>query len=1218
MQNNAFFFPHTLYLRHLTVINGIHFSRREIDVVACLLHTRGTSKIAALLNIAPTTVITHIQNVMEKLKCNSREEIIDFMERSHNLVIIKRYYASLVVHGTFEKSLKASSKLINTPLSSLIVYCKGQERRNILENHLQAHLKLAGIEADVRPQQFRYNREDIENQKRTLIVILEKEGYRDISQKLKEFASVDLSSQENYYLSVFEILKKLCPKVDFDQVILEFKKTYETLQELNKASSLPPLNNNLSLNPKDLPSIKDRYPEEKHKKKRGERVFSLRKKLLFLVSALFLIGVMGISFLTFYEIHQDKKDRIISPIQQLEHSPIHSDEAFLKESAFLQRPELLAEIDKTFKAGSSIQIVALVGPGGAGKTVLARQYAYQQHADVIWEINAETNESLKLSYENLAETLAKKEEDKKTLRAIKEIEKPGERENKIIQFVKEKLKTYSNWVLIFDNLETSTAIKKYLPQNPETWGFGKVLITTRNDNIRHSIYVDHIVPIGPLSSIQKHDLFCKIIKKGEKTVFTAAQDEKIKEFLKEIPPFPLDVSVAAHYIKSTGTSYSQYLESSFQNRKTFVTLQENLLKEAGDYINTRYRIIALSLEQIMNTSKDARDLLLLISLIDSQNIPRDLLTKAKSNEVVDSFIYHLKKYSLLLSQPFALPSQNSTLSFHRSTHAMLLSYLKESLNFDKNTKLISSISNTLEQYTKDAIETEGLLQMSNMKPHLRAFLSHEDLLNTHNKGAIEAELGCAYYYTHYQETAKQLLESSIAKLSLYPCKENYSRIAQALSYLGNMHKEVGAHKKARDLLEKSILLYRQHDSQNYIGMTRALAYLGDTYKNLGDHQKARDLLEKSIALSQKHADSNQLGVARTMLYLGIVYRDLGDYEKSVPLLKNSLILFKKHENYIELARALKYLANTYRSLGRYEEAIPLLEESVIICKKYLPENHIALGRSLVHLATLYKNLGEYKKAQDLLIESLQIHQKVFGSHSVRTAWVVTQLANIDRELGEHEKALESIKGCLKVYLKSYGENSLRTSWVFMQLGYVYEDLKNYRQAETILETALKIHRHHFEENHIKVAVILFHLGNVYKGLGQYKKANDFLEKSLKIYEKHYGKDHIETAKILGSLGHLYLCKGNLDEAETIMNKALNILKRKQHPYQFLIYESLAELHLQHAQIKSNKGNPVEAETLKAQAIVELKHALVITQALFPENSAHTKRMRKTLNMLMLN
>ncbi len=121
MQNDENFFPHIIYLEHLTVIKGIHFTPREIDVIACLLHVRGTSKMASLLNISPTTVVTHIQNIMEKIKGSSRENIIDFVERSHNLAALKKYYAAFITHAAFEKALKSCSKLDNP--SSRISRC---------------------------------------------------------------------------------------------------------------------------------------------------------------------------------------------------------------------------------------------------------------------------------------------------------------------------------------------------------------------------------------------------------------------------------------------------------------------------------------------------------------------------------------------------------------------------------------------------------------------------------------------------------------------------------------------------------------------------------------------------------------------------------------------------------------------------------------------------------------------------------------------------------------------------------------------------------------------------------------------------------------------------------------------------------------------------------------------------------------------------------------
>jgi DNA-binding NarL/FixJ family response regulator len=68
MKNNDFSLLQVLYTDHLANIEGIHFISREIDVRACLLKARGTSKISFILEISSHTVITHVRNIMSKLE----------------------------------------------------------------------------------------------------------------------------------------------------------------------------------------------------------------------------------------------------------------------------------------------------------------------------------------------------------------------------------------------------------------------------------------------------------------------------------------------------------------------------------------------------------------------------------------------------------------------------------------------------------------------------------------------------------------------------------------------------------------------------------------------------------------------------------------------------------------------------------------------------------------------------------------------------------------------------------------------------------------------------------------------------------------------------------------------------------------------------------------------------------------------------------------------
>ncbi len=157
-----------------------------------------------------------------------------------------------------------------------------------------------------------------------------------------------------------------------------------------------------------------------------------------------------------------------------------------------------------------------------------------------------------------------------------------------------------------------------------------------------------------------------------------------------IPSYPLDVSIAAHYLKATGVSYAKYLEYLNMNDKEFDNVQGEILKEAGEYIRTRYSIIVVSLRNIIEANKDFKNPLIFISALNSQNIPKDLLISYKNCAIVDSFIYYLKKYSLITD---GVPlCSNYTFTIHRSTQVISLNYLTRELN-QKNNQVIQEITN---------------------------------------------------------------------------------------------------------------------------------------------------------------------------------------------------------------------------------------------------------------------------------------------------------------------------------------------------------------------------------------------------------------------------------------------------------------------------------------------------------------------------------------------
>ncbi len=650
------------------VIKGIKFTNREFDIIACIVHMRGSSKMASLLSISPRTCETHVLNIMRKISCNSREGIVDFIEKSNHSFLLRKHYQSLLAQFDFGKRLGSISAFVGSKTCHIIYSSsKSKNHENFVYDFVN-HLKLCGIKTIVHNA---YEESVITDELQEHVVYLvshEEENKNPFNQlrnkalqnqNLFTFLLLDKVSlklpqelekcslqktAENYHELFLETVKRILWDRKFDRELLDFqaKPISEEVQQEWPKNLVVTKSKSLNSTWKDILKAK--------------KVPSL------------IIAILGITLLFFII---DKSQKVM---KSLVAQDVKADLLIPVESVLLSRSELLSQIDDKLKGKEGIQTIALVGIGGAGKTTLARRYAKQKKVNLVWEINAETKGSLIGSFEALAQTLCKTEEDKNALEEAQDIKNSAKREERILFFVKDKLKSLDNWFLIYDNVENYTTIQKWFPCDPTSWGNGRIIVTTRDGNLQNNVHINSAIHIGELEPAEKLHLFMKIMKDGASLKLTDEQKNAAEKFLTHIPPFPLDVSVTAYYLKTTNLPYEKYLNCLKEHHKDFTTTQEAILKEVGDYTKTRRDIITLSLKKLIETHKDFAELLLLISLLDSQNIPRDLLEGYKNSAVIDNFIHHLKKHSLITTQPDVF-SSISTLSIHRNTQESILDYL---------------------------------------------------------------------------------------------------------------------------------------------------------------------------------------------------------------------------------------------------------------------------------------------------------------------------------------------------------------------------------------------------------------------------------------------------------------------------------------------------------------------------------------------------------------
>ena len=1101
MKDSQRVFPQDFYKTHLTTINGIHFTRSEIDVVSCVCNIMilRAKKIASFLLIETSTFYRHVANIMGKIGCHSQEAIIEFMRKAGVQSALIEHYSLLKMERSFEKFLKEKiSKMVQTK-DTLECFLQTREK-NDFASRIQNHLRLSGLPVYVGTRLKEgdnilfvlSNSQDEESlfhqlqtlqqrslKKKIFVLLHTKNKNKLIIQDIKDVEILDFSSDQEYYLTFIILLTKLLPSLDLEKNKSDLQNYWAKAPP--SLFAMPSSFNNH----RKIVFISDGFiklafliPILKQLKHHKTGNISLR--------VVYAMALIGVGFFVFSG-HQAENQDLIKPNFILP-----------KDEALLSRPEFLKQIEDKFKEGEkdkdSIQIVALVGQGGAGKTTLARQYAQQQKSVFFWEINAETTTSLQISFESLAQNLVKTDMDKKTLKRLSEIKMPLEQEEKIIQFVKERLVQQPRWCLIYDNVEKFADIQKYIPKDPNSWGNGKVIVTTRDGNIESNEHIHNTLFIGELTPQQKIILFTDIMKIESFPSITESQEEEMKGFLEKIPPFPLDVSIAAYYLKTTNASYQSYLENITLCDKDFIALEEDLLKDAGNYLKTRYSIITLSLQHIINIHKDFRDLLIFISLLDSQNISRELLNNFKSASIVDRFIFYLKKHSLLTSK-----TSSPLLSLHRSTQAIILRYLTQALDLKKNTGFINTIAEFFVESIDITIKEEDIHKMKTLTHSCERFLSHQDILTQEIEGIIKSKLGAIYFFVGSDIKAKTSLEESLIKLKSLD-HDNPMHLAFTLGYLGNVERDMGNYTRAKLLLEQSLSIYNQHPKKDPVRHAYFFVYLSIVETYLGNYKTAENLLKKGLLIQKRYFPENKNYVAWVSGRRGILERIFGNYEKAEILLEKALITFQKGQSALDVAWVLQ------------------------------------------HLGVVYAKRGKYEKAKQALIESLNFWVSLFPDE-IGPLWVSTLISTQDIP----EQANYLYNKLLNMYTSHFHETYIEVAWHLGQLGLLYRDLGNYEKAQIFLEYHKAIVEKNLGQDHVGVSVILNNLGDVHLLQGNLKSAKNLMYKACAILEK---QQHPNQYQCLETLAKLYVRKsflaleqGKKETSQKFQQKAISYLRR---------------------------------------------------------------------------
>lgn len=407
----------------------------------------------------------------------------------------------------------------------------------------------------------------------------------------------------------------------------------------------------------------------------------------------------------------------------------------------------------------------------------------------------------------------------------------------------------------------------------------------------------------------------------------------------------------------------------------FRNTQSCLLKETSQYLKTRYEIITLALKRVIQTNKAFAEFLLLMTMLDSQSIPKAVFSDYKTTALTDRFIHELKKYSIITDQ--SMPEGYPVFSIHRSTRELSYAYLVELLKLTPDHPMVQDLKRKVASFVYKAIDEEQRPLIRILKTHGECIMQSH-LLTTSEKMKIMGMLGCIYYIADQRE-------------------------------------------KARNYLEKSIDYVEINIPRNKMRLGRLYLHLARCYQVL-DYEKSQMFFKKSARAYQSARFKE--GEINALIHLGLLYNAYGDYKNAKEIAQQFLTpSARKKLTKDNLIRILRCLGSSQRELGFYEESLKSLNEEFQTRKKYHPEDE-RMAWALVNIFWVYSDLGDIENGSRYITQALEAH-KMYNKNSPIFWDLKIIAANWNRQLGKYELALPVLKETISLYEKSHQENTIR-------------------------------------------------------------------------------------------------------------------------------------------------------------------------------------------------
>ncbi|KAH8727406.1 kinesin light chain 3 [Phaeosphaeriaceae sp. PMI808] len=890
-----------------------------------------------------------------------------------------------------------------------------------------------------------------------------------------------------------------------------------------------------------------------------------------------LFGVLDVSMPTAYgEGQESARCRLQAEVEAAADVP--SIIPFSQNHYFVGRKSQLAELEtKLFNNEQTATTLAIVGPGGTGKSQLALEVAHRtrqnnKKCSVFW-MDASDKDSLYQSYASVAQKLNvlgwdDDQPDMKQLakRCVVEI-------------------SARQCLLIFDNAEDTTIrsggsstteavdLADCLPQSK----LCSIIFTTTDSNTAQALASHNVIALQELTP----DTAQRMLQTRLATPLSITEQQEAGHLLRELLYLPLAVVQAAACMNASGMMVQEY-------RSRLDEHKELALEYSGDSSEGKLRgsgvkdpvatTLFLSIDQISRDNAFATDYLFLAACVDRKDISLDLL-EAASPQAREDAIKVLEKYALVTRRP-----AESALDLHRMVHQALRKRLQVQGRLIQWTQ--RTITQLLQVFPND--DHSNRSKWRRLLPHVQYALSHS-LTDDDDKERLKLAWKCAmslHSDGRYKEAEE--LEVQVMQTWKRVLGDEHPDTLTSMANLASTYSKQGRSREAEGLQVQVMQKRRRVLGAEHPSTLLSMGDLASTYSNQGRWQEAEELQVQVMQTRKRVLGDEHPDMLISMNDLAMTYWNQGRWQEAEKLQvqamqKRRLFGDEHHETLICMGN----LALTYSKQGRWKEAEELQTKVMQTWRRVLGDEHPDTLASMNSLASTYSDQGRWKEAEKLEVEVTQTRKRVLGDEHPST---LTSMNNLSLTYGDQGRWKEAEGLQVQVMQKRrrvLGDEHPETLASMCNLAKAYWDQRQWLEAEELQVQAMLTQIRTLGDKHLDTLISMGNLASMYNNQGRWQEVEELQVRVMQAMKRVLGDEHPDTLLSMNNLASTYSNQGRSREAEELQVQVMQTRKRvlgDEHPSTLLSMGDLASTY-------SNQGRWQEAEELEVQVMQTRKRVL---------------------------